>query len=264
MSTAMVEATADELVALVTPHDGQHRRNFARQVVCELRFPTLLAFAEMDPPKTFVTALRKKYPILELGKEVLIAGTGESAPAKHSHILKSAKGDWTVTLKKDAVAIETTRYTVFKDMRLRVAEVLEALVPVIDADFFTRVGLRYVNLVTTDGESPLAEWINPALVGPTVDMDRFKNISELAGRFRLTGGDGGGCYLQHGLKLKEGRTKDGIALVPDYVVDIDSYREEVLVKDTLATLDRMRLQAYSLFDWSIGERARNYLLSDKV
>jgi hypothetical protein len=70
--------------------------------------------------------------------------------------------------------------------------------------------------------------------------------------------------LQHGLKLKEGRTKDGIALVPDYVVDIDSYREEVLVKDTLATLDRMRLQAYSLFDWSIGERARNYLLSDKV
>jgi uncharacterized protein (TIGR04255 family) len=253
---------ASQLMPLVEPNDGQYRRNFTRQVVCEFRFPTLLSFGDPQPPKALVSALRKQYPVLELGKEVSI-GLGESGSPTLSHILKSPKLTWQVALKKESLSIETSRYVNYKEFRSRVAEVLQATIPLIDSDFFTRVGLRYVNVVTTDGKMPLSDWINPALVG-IVEQHGFSGINELAGRLRLQGDDGG-CFLQHGVKPKEPspQSEDDSVAVPDYILDIDTYRDEVMTAEALSTLDGIRIQAYSMFQWAIGQRAKDYLKTDR-
>jgi uncharacterized protein (TIGR04255 family) len=168
-----------------------------------------------------------------------------------------------VNLKKESLSIETSRYVNYKEFRARVEEVLSVTVPLIDSDFFTRVGLRYVNLVTTDGKAPLSDWISRALVG-LAEEHGFVGINELAGRLRLQGEDGG-CLLQHGIKQKESspRAEDDTVEVPDYILDIDAYRDEVMTADALSTLDGMRIQAYSMFQWAIGQRAKEYLLADK-
>lgn len=248
---------ADELVPLLPTHEGAFKRNFIKQAVCELKFPTLLALGGAQPPKAFVSALRKAYPLLELSKEVPLGFAENSAENGHSHVLKSSKQTWTVTLKKDAVLLETSRYTDFKEMRQRAEEVIKAVSPLIDSDFFTRVGMRYINSIATDGDTPLQEWINPTLIGP-VEKNGFKGVAEFAGRFRLEADDGG-CQLQHGLKNKDkAHAEDGV-LVPDYVIDIDSYRSEVSLDEVLPTLDGMRLQIFSMFQWCLGPRAKEYL-----
>lgn len=248
---------ADDLVPLLPKHEGAFKRNFIKQAVCEFKFPTLLAMGGAAPPKAFVSALRKAYPVLELNKEVPI-GFAESTTANgHSHVLKSSKQTWTVTIKKDAVVIETSRYTDYKEMRSRTDEVIKAASGIIDSDFFTRVGMRYINAITTDGDSPLHEWINPSLVGP-VEQQGFKGVADFAGRLRLETDDGG-CLLQHGLKHKSGGQVGLPTLVPDYIIDIDCYRSEVPLAETLATLDNMRMQVYSMFQWAIGVKAKEYL-----
>jgi uncharacterized protein (TIGR04255 family) len=253
-----MQPTADELVPLVDLHDGKNKRNYTKSVVCEFRFPTLLELSGAEPPRSFITALRKSYPTLELGKEVSL-NLAEPMRSAHTHILRSKKLSWTITLKKDSVALETNRYTFYSDIRKRVEELLIALKPIIDADYFTRIGLRYVNLIPTDEESQLSEWVNPLLVNIT--EAGFKGIAESAGRLGLIANDGG-CLLQHGLKIKanENLNAEAANVTPDYIIDIDSYREDIAVTNALDVLDKMRHQAYSLFSWSLGPKAQKQLL----
>lgn len=247
---------ADSLVTFKSENVDKFKRNFLKQAVCELRFPTLLELAGPKPPASLVTALRKEYPLLELSNEVTL-NMGAQTGADNVHIFRSSKGTWSVTLKQNAIALETTKYTEYAEMRERVSRVVTAAKQIIDSDFFTRVGLRYVNVVETSGTHGLEEWVNAALVGPIVGGTTFKSVTELAGKFHLASEDGG-CLLQHGLRHK---TPPKSEELPDYVLDIDSYRTDIRVEDGMAALDTMHSQSFALFDWSLGERARAHLKS---
>lgn len=248
---------ADLLVKLASENASRFTRDYLRQAVCELRFPTLLSLAGAKPPTSFATALRHQYPILDAANEVTV-NLGANAESVTHHVFRSVKGTWTVTLKPSAAVIETTRYTSYAELRERSAQVIAALQPVIDSDFFTRIGLRYVNLVETSGER-LSEWINPQLLGP-IDTGLFSGICEYAGKFGVQADDGG-CLLQHGLRMKQppfGREGADTPL-PDYVIDIDVFRHEVAIADALPVIDRAHSQEFAVFDWAMGPRARAYL-----
>jgi uncharacterized protein (TIGR04255 family) len=49
---------------------------------------------------------------------------------------------------------------------------------------------------------------------------------------------------------------------PEYVLDIDTYRNEVETDDTAAALDALHAQAFDVFDWAIGPKAREYLSAE--
>ena len=250
---------ADSLVTFKSENVDKFKRNFLKQAVCELRFPTLMELAGPKPPTSLVTALRKEYPHLELSNEVTL-NMGAQTGADNVHIFRSSKATWSVTLKQNAIALETTKYTEYAEMRERLLKVIAAAKQIIDSDFFTRVGLRYVNVVETSGTEGLETWVNSALVGPIVGGKSFKGVTELAGKFHLATEDGG-CLLQHGLRHKTPLKPEEL---PDYVLDIDSYRTDVKVEDAMSALDIMHSQSFSLFDWSLGDKARAYLKSVPV
>lgn len=250
---------ADSLVSIHSENLDRYKRNFLKQAVCELRFPTLMELGEPRPPASLVAALRKEYPHLELANEVTI-GIGGGAPgANNAHLFRSAKLTWTVSLKQSALSIETTAYSGYPHMKERVLRVVEAASKVIDSDFFTRVGLRYINIIDVDGD-PSDGWINPALVQPLLSR-QFSGIHDYAGRLQLVAEDGG-CLLQHGIRLKQ-LQRDGKAVAPEYLLDIDSFRNEVSLSDTELALDAMHTQAFDVFDWAIGSKAREYLSGEK-
>lgn len=251
----MAKWDADDLFPLLESHSGRYRRNFIKQAVCELKFPTMLGLGVAQPPKAFVNGLRKKYPILEHAKELPLSPLDDTSSG-HVHIVKSAKENWTITLRRDTVLVETQKYHSFSEMRARVLEVVEVVAPLIDSDFFTRIGLRYINQITTDGENPLSQWVSPGLVG-MLEGQHFSGVNELAGRLRLQKSDGG-ILLQHGLKHKA-ITDDEATKVPDYVIDIDGYRQEVSLEHTGQALDIMRRQIFTMFRWTLGDRAKSYL-----
>lgn len=249
---------ADSLLQLPPAGNGDHYlRNYLRQAVCELRFPTLLSLAENRMPASFAMALRKVYPVQETMIEVGV-NMGARTDSSYHHAFRSNNGLWVVTLKSSSVSIETTRYTRFEEMLARVKMVTDALVPVIDSEFFTRIGLRYINLVETS--TPLLQdWVCQALVYPLA-LGMFKRVGESSGRLQMQAEDGG-CLLQHGLRLKPGASSlPGEPVpTPDYVIDIDVFRQDVAVADAQAAIERAHGQAFALFDWTLGPKARDFL-----
>lgn len=246
---------ADSLVAVHSKNVDRYKRNFLRQAVCELRFPTLMELGEPRPPASFVKALRKKYTSHELANEVTLGIGSGTAGTNHKHVFRSSKLTWAVSLKQNSVSIETNSYTEFANMRERVLEIVEAASKIIDSDFFTRVGLRYINVIDP-GVDPLDGWVNPDLVNPLLSRN-FTGVQDYVGRLQLAADDGG-CLLQHGLRFPEQRRKEEI-VSPGYLLDIDTFRNEVSLNDTDAALAAMHTQAFDIFDWAIGPKTCDYL-----
>ncbi|MGV7240621.1 TIGR04255 family protein [Caballeronia sp. M23-90] len=240
----------------------RYQRTFLKQAVAEFRFPTLIELGERRPPAQFVAALRREYPTLELANEVTLTMGGESAGSINKHIFRSRKYDWTVSLKESAFSIETNAYPGFHEMKERVMHVVAAASKIIDSDFFTRVGLRYINVIDSGTDPAKGGWVNPELVSPLLS-DYFKGIQEFAGRIQV-GGEDGGCLLQHGIRVKQPTAnQDPEDVWPDYLLDLDVFRNGVEVDDTEKNIEAMHVQAFNLFDWAIGPSARNYLAAPK-
>lgn len=243
---------ANSLVKVRSENVDRYTRNFLQQAVCELRFPTLMSLSGPKPPAALVDALRQDYPYLELGNEVTI-GMGTQGNT-NAHIFRAAKMNWVVTVKQSAIIVETTGYTEYAQMRKRVLAVVEAAANVIDSDFFTRIGLRYINVIDANSD-PKDGWINPTLLGPLASGE-FSGVREFAGKLQLEADDGG-ITLHHGIGFRAGKMVR--PEYPDYTLDIDSFRNEVPVSEAAAALDSIHGQAFDMFDWAIGPKSREYL-----
>ncbi|MBK5412063.1 TIGR04255 family protein [Pseudomonas sp. TH34] len=248
---------ADELVLTRSDNQNRFKHNFLKQAVCELRFPTLIELGEQRPPSSFVKALRKDYPILEMNNEFTLGVGSNSAGSSNVHVFRSAKSNWSISLKENSIAIETTTYSGFSNLRERILQVIDAAEKIIDSDFFTRIGLRYINILKTSDED-ITAWVNPLLTA-SITSRHFIGINDFGGRMQLLADDGG-CLLQHGIQLNHGNPEQPVR--PSYLIDTDTYRTEVLVSDALDAVDVMHRQAFDIFDWSITEKAREFLSTD--
>lgn len=253
---------ADTLVTARSENVNRYRRTFLKQAVAEFRFPTLMELSARRPPAAFVSALRKEYPTVELQNEVTLTVGGESAGSINKHIFRSRKVGWTVSLKESAFSIETNAYPGFAEMKARIMHVVDAASKVIDSDFFTRVGLRYVNVIDSGTKQENGGWVNPELVAPLLS-NYFRGVQEYAGRIQV-GAEDGGCLLQHGTLVKQPTADQNPAEVwPDYVLDLDVFRNGVSVAETEQVVEAMHLQAFDVFDWALGPAARDYLSANK-
>lgn len=234
---------------------GSYKRSFLKQAICELRFPTLLELGEPRPPAALVSALRKEYPYIERVNEFAIE-PGATAGTSTSHVFRSSKQTWVLSLRENALTLETTAYSGFENFKSRVVTAVNAALGVIDTDFFTRIGLRYINVLDV-GKGDIEGWVNPALLDPKIG-EFFKGISEYAGKIAVAADDGG-CIFQHGVRLRSPKNAEEKA-TPEYTIDIDSYRSEIEASSVEIALDAMHTQVSAVFDWSISDQARNYLM----
>lgn len=251
-------STAAELVSVRSNNVDRYKRNFLRQAICELRFPTLMELGDPKPPSAMVSALRKDYPHLELANEVIWGVGGGPGGSSHIHTMRSSRQTWAISLKQSSLTIETFAYSDYAEMKRRVSAAVNAVAKVIDTNFFTRVGLRYINVIDV-GTDPVRGWVNPDLVAPLLH-GAFTNIREYAGKISLAAGDGG-CLLQHGVRTKPLVNDETVA--PEYFIDVDSFREDVPITSVVRALDEMHAQAFDVFDWAIGPKAREHLTAEK-
>lgn len=232
------------------------RRGLVRNAVCELKFPTLMTLGERRPPSAFVHALRKQYPNPDVVNSLTV-GPGSVGEQSIEHVLRSLKGDWTIVLKVNAIVIETSKYKGFDDFRERINQIVEAASKIIDSDFFTRVGLRYTNIIrSTDGT--LHGWVSPMLLGP-LERPEINGVYEYSNRLVMqTNDQDDGIIMQHGIRWnspEEPATK----AVPDYVIDIDNFNGATEVKEVMQVIDRLHARSFDVFDWAIDEKTRTSL-----
>lgn len=179
-----------------------------------------------------------------------------------------------VSVRGEAVVIETTRYVRWEQLRELAVEVLEARQEVGGVDGVERVGLRYVDEIRVPGEPhDWAPWIDPTLLGAaSIGEQLGLAVAQWQGVTAFTPGAGRTVVLRYG-------PRDGFAVDPGgdlkrstpmpgpfFLLDIDSFWTpsegvpEYDVKTLLTTCDELHVPVRRLFERLITDRLRREVL----
>lgn len=161
----------------------QYRNAPAHEVICQLRFPTILSINTVEPAD-FQEAIRAEFPNYARRQDVtppkitLVSGGApkveQQPPVINYHFL-SADNQWKLNLTKDFIALSTLHYAGWEDFARHLDKPLAAFIKLYKPAYFQRVGLRYVNIFSRSKLGiPDAKWsdlIAPAYAGPLYEPD---------------------------------------------------------------------------------------------
>lgn len=235
-----------------------YERTPLRQVICQLRFPTILRITA-ETPATFQEKVRRKFPIFERQAPVV---EGQQLPPEIAQLIASATGGEVsysfrtedsaeqMTLGKDFIALTHNSYIQWEAFRESLLLGMEALVGAYDPTSYSRIGLRYINLLKRsvlglDGR-PWSELLHERIAGELA-LPWFEQAEEARRLVRLKLGDNGDQLLfQHGLD-------PGDAAEMCYGLDYDFYHQEkVSIDAALPILERLHDYSGKAFRWSIA------------
>ncbi len=119
-------------------------KNQLIEVICQLRFPTILSIDTREPAD-FQDTIRSAFPRYQCQVEQLPAANGAQGKKVNNHAFLSEDGSYKLSLTKDFIALSTMRYTHWEDFAARLDEPLGQFIKLYRPACFDRVGLRYVN-----------------------------------------------------------------------------------------------------------------------
>lgn len=242
-----------------------YQRNPLVEVVCQLRFSPILRI-DTDPPAEFQDRIRSAFPLLkERSEEMLqlpvglppqIANFFRAPLTKQrpeaAYDFASEDERWTIQLTHDYVALTTTAYHHWEEFKAHLESSLRALLEIYRPAFFTRVGLRYQNLVQRSklglGDQPWSSLLKPQIAGlftiPDLQVGEALSVASI----RLPQEDGL-VRIRHGLAQAVGASEEC------YLIDSDFFTERrTNAEHTFRTLDYFNSQSGRLFRWCIDDR----------
>lgn len=226
----------------------RYERNFIKTAVCEIRFPTLLEL-ETKRPTDFQKAIRKDYPHYE---QQVYENTGNEEQLRQiRHLFYSKNRTWIVTLKSSALALETSKYTEFSDFKQRMEKLVNISRDLIDSDYFTRVGLRYINSIPIE-DGDIKGWLNQNITSD-INQGVFGEPSKYASVIQGYT-DVGNYTLRQGFDLD--KTPNNVL---EYQLDFDYFNESVEYKDVISLIDKFNKINFNFFSWCLGEKAISWL-----
>jgi uncharacterized protein (TIGR04255 family) len=238
-----------------------YTKNPLETVICQLRFPAILKISS-EPPVEFQEALRRDYPLF---REIppLDVGTGLPPelsaimekllplPSSKAYELTSGDGAWQITLTQDSLALQCKAYRRWEEFRGALQIALKLLERIYEPSFFTRIGLRYRDVIARYPlglkDVPWRELLSPQLASEfhSAISDAVEGTGhQLSLRLQ---GNVAKVTLQHGLGNKDGDVC--------YIIDSDFYTaERTGVQDATRILDYFNRQGGRLFRWCIADR----------
>lgn len=239
-----------------------YRNNQLAEVICQLRFPEILAISA-KLPVDFQEAIRDEFPVYSSRKEnpaPKFTGTpGNLTPVRQEPVTNyqfaSADGLWRVNLTGKFISLSCTRYTCWEDFARKLDKPLVALIKIYHPAYFERVGLRYLNFFSRkdlelEGTS-YSDMFQPCYLGLLGEEDvseagttRSSVDAELSIR--------GGCKVK--IHAGPGLVRRGPQ--PDsevkFVFDQDLYMSgQVPVNVSVGALQTLHSQAWSIFRGAI-------------
>ncbi len=191
-------------------------KNPLEVVICQLRFPAILKISS-ESPVDFQEALRV----------------------------------WQITLTQDSLALQCTAYKRWEEFRQELLTALDLLGKIYEPSFFTRIGLRYRDVITREAlglkDVPWGELLSARLASefhsPISDAVEG-SWHQLSLRMQ---GDAAKVTLQHGLGSKGGEVC--------YSIDSDFYTaEQTGAQNAPTILNYFNRQGGRLFRWCIADR----------
>lgn len=238
-----------------------YQRNPLEEVICQLRFPSILRI-ESEAPSQFQELMRSEFPLyresaglglapVNLPEDVRQMLSAQLGAGRRSFEFADLGDEWVIGLAADSVSLRTIRYERWEDFRGRLTKVLNAVGQIYAPSFYTRIGLRYVDVIRrsvlglekVSWRRLLQDYVLGEMadtnVGPRVKGATRETI------FELSSADGLVAF-RHGLQL--------LGQEQCYVIDADFFTESrVQLEDAIDRLDQFNNLAGRLFRWSIKE-----------
>lgn len=241
-----------------------YKKNPLDHVICQLRFPPILRI-ESEPPSAFQESIRSVYPMYSEKMEFRVdlppfpkqqpIGPIQnlSTSANKSYEFVSEDGIWKVNLTRTFLSIRTSNYTRWEDFKERLRGPYEALIRVYSPGFFTRIGLRYVDIFNRsvlglEGTN-WSELLNPFILGllSSPVADDVKDFESA-----------------YGISLSDNESK--VRMVTSFAQHISTNEQCIMIdsdfscskrKDlssAMANLDFLNSRASRLIQWVITNR----------
>lgn len=237
------------------------------EVICQLRFPTILEIGSTEPA-AFQSIIRKKYPLYQKNEmqpipeeisgmlqQLKFPGISDSPVFKF--LTDDSKSF--ISLNQNFLAITTKEYRRWEYFLEDIKFAQGALEKVYQPAFYSRIGLRYRDALNREKLGLITEpWknlINNSLIGLLGLEQITRYLQEILTTTVLTIDEvkEGQLVIRHGLaKNTEGQQI--------YIIDADSYTtERSNSADVAGKLGLFNGNSGNFFRWAITERLRQAL-----
>lgn len=246
-----------------------YKEHTLSEVVCQLNFPAILAIAS-EHPVALQERLRERYPFYTTtepaggmpGIAELLDRIPGAPPEFRKHQFTTADGERTITLGPRLLSITEKQYVEWPQFRAEVEAARAALEDVYRPHSYTRVGLRYQDVIDARAIAPDSEWrelVNPHLIGllgaPEGDINSAVREISSNVRLRLDGAEDAFVHVNHGLAQRVDEPTHRV-----YLIDADYFTERhVEGGDVDELLGYFNVEAGRLFRWAISDAARDAL-----
>ena len=239
-----------------------YRRNPLGEVICQLRFPEILAISA-KPPVDYQEAIRDASPQFLRKAETpapKIAGapghlTLENPPATINYQFSSRDGIWRVNLTSRFISLSCSRYDSWENFAQKLDKPLAAFIRIYKPAYFERIGLRYLNFFSRSAldleEVPFSQLFSPCYLGPLGEDDVAPGAITRCGvdtELAIRGGCRAKIHAGPGLIRQGGKEDKEIK----FIFDQDLFMAgQVDVSLTTGALNTLHLQADSIFRGAI-------------
>ncbi len=252
------------------PHSNRviFDKNPLEEVICQLKFPTILEIGAQRPAK-FQNEIRDDYPLFEVEQpafpkelEQLVSTLPIPKPTDAvTYKFISADGKSLISLGSEFVAFKENKYTTWQRFSKELERAQRALEEIYKPAFYTRVGLRYRDIIDRVKlgieNEPWEELLNPSLLGLLGSQDNVGSHVEqieTEASLRIEEVKGGRATIRHGIGK---RVKDNSEV---YLIDTDFYTTERSIgKDVPEILQRFNRLGGDFFRWAITPKLHNAL-----
>jgi uncharacterized protein (TIGR04255 family) len=240
------------------------------EVACQLNFPPVLAIG-IETPVALQERLRAEYPLYEPippfgGAPPQLAALIQQLPNAPNQALQhrftTADGTSSVTVGPQLLAITTSAYKEWPVFLASVEAARAAVEEIYRPSFYTRVGLRYQDVIDPNElklDASWAELLSPTLVGFFgASEPEIRNAVRESGsnvRIALDGATDSFVHINHGLAQKGDGDDERV-----YLIDADYFTNRQRDSGEInGLLGYFRQEAGRLFRWAITDTLRDAL-----
>lgn len=237
------------------------RKNLLDRVICQVRFPPILKI-DIETPAQFQESIRGNFPEFRMKEEPTILTPPGIPQEFHAEMLRqiipseiknyefsSEDNIWKVNLTRTFLSVSTKKYIRRTDFQEHLSVPLQSLIAIYKPAYFTRVGLRYIDVIRRSQlnltDAKWKELLKPYILGLLNENALENEIKTAESQYEISLSEYNGM-----VRIVSGLVQDGDREC--FKIDSDFFTlEKTAVTDVNPKMDFFHTIASRLIQWLI-------------
>jgi len=246
-----------------------YKKNPLDKVICQLRFPPILSI-DKEIPAQFQDSVREFFSGFYEKEEAILpipAGIKKELPPElFRQIMPSQTKNYkfssedsisTINLTRTFLALTTTNYETWEGFIERLSGPLEALINIYKPAYFSRIGLRYVDIIKRSvlklEDINWNELLQPFVLGLLGSDKVSSDIETFETKYQIPLEDGE-SMVRIVMSLVDWEKANQNGIEECFMIDTDFYAKKTEITNVMGKLEYFHIQASRLIQWLITKK----------